>query len=306
MAESTSLETFRASVGQPDLERSLRIREEFRARIATMAPDELGRRPFDNVVPEPTPTVHRPRSQPALALAALAVVLVLAAAAAFLLRERPTAGSFQQLTAAARSQVDVTLDDGQYLYLAERTSANDSATLRQQWADRDGTGQATEAAMTIGPAGSSVPSMTVYDAPGSLEFAGMSYEQLRTLPTDPDALLGRLAELGVARPGVPADQAEAVAAILALHVTPPDVAAAGIQALQIIGGSSIGPVTDRDGRSGVGLRGANGDGTAWLVIIDASSARALAFHPHAPSATSHDSAGRVWTDQGITDSLPRQ
>ena len=103
--------------------------------------------------------------------------------------------------------------------------------VREQWTAPDGTGQATETPMTIETAGSSVPSMTVYDAPGSLEFADMSYDSLRSLPTDPQALIDRLVQLGVTPANRPADQAEAVAAVLALDVSPPAVTAAGVQAL---------------------------------------------------------------------------
>jgi hypothetical protein len=305
MAEFTPLETFRESVGLPDRTRSERIRDEFRARIATMAPDDSGRRPFDSSAREPqlhVPTRHR---QPVLALATLAVILGLAAGGAFWLRHDTTGGgSFQQLAAAARAQPDVALDETEFLYVAEQTSVDDTTTLREQWTARDGTGQATESAMVIGSPGSSVPSMTVYGTPGSLEFAHLSYDELRTLPTDPHALLERLAALGVTRTSDAVDQAEAIAAVLALDVTPAEVLAAGVQALDIIGGTTVGPVTDGNGRVGVGVRGDNGDGTSWLVILDASSARTLAFHPDITSVTSNGGTGRAWTDQRITDSLP--
>ena len=132
----------------------------------------------------------------------------------------------------------------------------------------------------------------------------MSYEQLRSLPTEPDALLDRLGALGVASSTRPGAQAVALGRVLALQVTPPDVGAAAIRALARLGGTAIGAVPDAAGRVGVGIRGDNADGTAWLVVIDPGSGLAMAAHdtvdPTTPTATA---PGRVWLTQNVTTSL---
>jgi len=296
------LDTFRGSTIATDEQRSARILEEFRARIATMAPDDDGRRPFD-----PKTSRHRRVRQPVLALVVLALILGLAAGGAFWMdgnRARPS--TVQELAATASTQPDVSLDVGQYLYRVERTSNREAvAAVREEWTARDGTGQATTNALQIGPAGSASPSLMVYPTPGSLHFADLSYEQLRQLPTDADALLARLNELGVARSPRSADQAEAVAAVMGLDVTPPGVVTAAINALEKLGGRVTGSVGDGAGRTGIALQGENEDGTAWVVALDPDTGRALAFFGRVPDGEAVDDSvpHRVWLDQRITDSL---
>ena len=54
------------------------------------------------------------------------------------------------------------------------------------------------------------------------------------------------------------------------------------------------------------MRGDTGDGTAWLVIVDPDTGRARVFHAGVTAAgiPPAGGAGRVWTEQTITDDLP--
>lgn len=293
----------------PDEARHERIKQEFRAHIATMPPDEHGRRPFDPPATTPARAVEAPRRrQPALALVGLVVVLGLAAAGALGLRNRDAGlggTSVDDLAAAAAQQPEVSLEAGQYLYQREQSADESGAQSdRQQWTSRDGTGQAVVAAMSIEGPGTSTPSLSLYPTPGTLTFAGLSYDQLRTLPTDSTALRQRLRELGVVHGNDPHDEADALAKILAVVVTPPDVARAAVEALAEIGGTGSGTVTDATGRSGSSISGDNGDGTTWLVVLD-TTGRSIAFYPRVPAGADPKDASprRIWSDQQVTSSL---
>jgi hypothetical protein len=307
MTDFDPFDTFRATAVAPDEQRSTRIREEFRARIATMATDDDGRRPFDGPVVPPRPRITY--RQPALAVVVLALILGLVGASAFWLQpDQGHNGSINALATNAGRQPDQTLDDGQYLYRRDRSrDPSAGAMVRDLWTARDGTGQVSTAAMQIDATGEETPSLTVLPTPGSLEFAGLSYDELRNLPTDPEALLTRLHELGVVPDAAPpGDQAAAVAEVLSLHVTPPAVAAAGVHALQRLGATTVGPIRVDAGRVGTGVRGHNDDGTAWIVVLDDRTGRAVAFAPNVEAGrplTGGDSY-RVWVDQRITDALP--
>lgn len=303
MTDFDPLDTFRSAVLTPDRQRSERIRDEFRARIATMATDEDGRRPFDP--PTPTRTKQSPR-QPLLALVAMVAVLALATGGALWLEDdRTPALSVDELAIVAATQPGRTLDAGDYLYRAERSSdGNQPATLESQWTAVDGTGQRVVTALQIGRPGEHPPSLTLYTEPGSLQFARLSYDELWSLPTNPTALIARLRQLGATDGPLAVDDARALADVLALAVTPPEVASAAVQALAQLGGTAIGPAQDGAGRTGIGVRGINDDGTTWLVVLDPVSGRALGFQPHW-SGEPGVGPSRSWIDQQITDSLPR-
>ena len=306
MTDFAPLDTFRDAAGLPDAERTTRVREEFRARIATMAADDEGRRPFD---PPRTPQPSHDRSRrPALAFVAVAALLLIAGAGAFLGRPGGRAPTgLEELAVHAGAQADQPLGTSDFLYLVDATTDRGSSTTREQWTAPNGTGQARVASLPLAPEGHDPTAMTLYPAPGSLDFAGMTYQELRDLPTEPEPLLDRLRQLGVASISRPGAQAEAVAGVAALHVTPPAVVAAAIRALEQLGGRDIGPVPDSHGRVGIGIRGDNGDGTTWLVVIDSGSGAALAVHDRMdPGAPVGSTSGRVWMDQSITTSLPTE
>lgn len=302
MTELTPLDTFREPSGADDPERSRRIREDFRARIATMPADADGRRPFDPV-PAPRTTSAR-RHVPALALTGVVVVVALVVVGVSRLSPSSGRSGFDQLATAAAQRPDAMLADGQYLHVAARATTAEGDSMRQQWTSADGTGQTIVAPLDLRVAGDP-PSATRYPTPGSLAFAGMTYEQLRTLPVEPTSLVERLRQLGVIASATPDGRASALAEVLALDVTPPDVAAAALRALEQMGGERIGAVPDAAGRVGEGLRGDNGDGTSWLVVIDPRTGIAMALHPQMdPAHPTSRVDGKVWTEQGITDQLP--
>lgn len=309
MTDFAPLDTFRDAAGLPDAERTTRVREEFRTRIASMAADDDGRRPFDPPR-NPQPELDR-TPRPVLALAAVAALLVIAGTGAFLGRPGGrTSTGLEELALRAGAQADQPLGASHYLRLVEATTDRGSSMTREQWTASNGTGQARTAALPLTTEGHDVPAMTtflpmtLYSTPGSLDFAGMTYQQLRDLPTEAEPLLDRLRQLGVASSSRPGAQAQAVAGVAALDVTPPAVVAAAIRALEQLGGRDIGPVPDPNGRVGVGIRGDNGDGTTWLVVIDSGSGAALAVHDRMdPDEPVGSVSGHVWMDQSITTSL---
>jgi hypothetical protein len=304
VTDFSPLDTFRETAGRPDPGRSDRIRHEFRARIATMAPDDEGRRPFDPAVARRARSWRRP-GQPVLAIAALALVLVLAGAAALVLPSSPRSDSLDDLASAAANRSDAGLRDEEYLHLSERTTAHGTSIKHDQWTAPNGTGQAMTTPLSLGPSSSDLLGVTRYGKPGSLDFAGMTYDELRTLPAEPGALLDRLDELDVATSRRPGAQAIALGRVLALQVTPPEVGAAAIRAFGRLGGTTIGAVPDAAGRVGAGVRGANGDGTTWLVVLDPSSGVAMAAHEKVdPTTPAAAAPGRVWISQNVTTSLP--
>jgi hypothetical protein len=306
MTDFAPLDTFRDAAGLPDDARTTRVREEFRARIATMAADDEGRRPFDPPrTPQPS---HGPSRRAALALVAVAALLLIAGTSAFLGRPGGRASTgLDELALQAGARADQPLGTSDFLYLVDATTDRGSSTTREQWTAPNGTGQARTTSLPLTPEGHDPTAMTLYPTPGSLDFAGMTYQDLRDLPTEPEPLLDRLRQLGVASSSRPGAQAEALAGVAALRVTPPAVGAAAIRALEQLGGRDIGPVPDTHGRVGVGIRGDNGDGTAWLVVIDAGSGAALAVHDRMDrGASAGSTSGRVWMDQSITTSLPTE
>jgi len=289
------LDTFRDAAGRPDPARAARLREDFRARIASMPPDDEGRRPFD-----PAPASRRAR-RPALALALVAALVVAATGALVARSPHTSTGELEHLAARAERREDRPLGPGELLHLTETAIDHGSETTREQWTAVDGTG----GARTSAPAGQDPPALTMYTAPGGLDFAGMSYDELRHLPTEPDALVARLDQLGGPTSTRPGARAEALARVAALDVTPPGVVAAAIRALEQLGGRAVGPVPDGHGRVGIGVRGDDGDGTTWFVVLDPDSGAALAVHDRmAPGAPPGTTAGRAWTDQSITTRVP--
>lgn len=292
MTDFDPLDSFRASVVTDDPERSERIRNEFRARIATMATDAEGRRPFD-----PAPRPLRARRQPVLALVSMVVVLGVATAGAFVLGDRATlTPSLDELAMTAASRADQELEPGQVLASTlRRADVGEAMTLETQWIATDGTGQQVVTAFALNP---SAPSVTVFHEPGSLQFAGLHYDELRALPANPVALLDRLRQ---ARGGSsrPSDDALAIAELLALTVTPPDVAAGAMQALAELGGTPIGPTQDPSGRTGVGVEGFDADGTRWLIVLDPATGRAMGFETSGPDGS--PGVSRAWIDQRVTN-----
>lgn len=301
MTDFSPLDTFREPTDD-DAARSRRIRDDFRRRIATMPPDAEGRRPFDPLPAPPTaPPIHRGR---ALALAGLALIVAITGVGITRLSSSPTTDGFDQLTAVAAGRPDESLAAGQYLHVTSRTTFGADETTHQQWTASDGTGQTLVHSLDLQAPGQP-PALTRYSDPGSLAFAGLTYDQLRSLPAAPASLVERLRELGVITTDASRDEAAALAGVLALDVTPPDVAAAALQALERLGGIRIGPVPDAAGRVGEGIRGANGDGTTWMIVVDPRDGTTMAAHPRVdPAAPASRADGRVWIDQDVLGALP--
>lgn len=302
MTDFDPLDTFRASVAAaPDPDRSSRIRDEFRARIATMPADAGGRRPFD----PPAPRL-RPRLRTAAALAGVALALVLAAGGALWPRgDRTGSPSLDELAVAAARQPDRPLAEGQHLYRSERsTDDGGQPTLEAQWTAADGTGRRQVGPLAPGSGATTPPTVTEHPEPDGLRFAGLTYGELRDLPTEPTALVQALRRSGATDGSSTVADAHALADVLSLAVTPPGVAAAAVDALGALGGVAVGPVTDDAGRTGVGVRGVAADGSTWLVVLDPGTGRARAFEPHGADDAAPVPA-RLWLDQQITDGAPR-
>jgi hypothetical protein len=291
VADRHPLETFRADI-RLDPDRRERITAQVAERVRRSAPDTNGRRPFverpaQDLLPSSGP--HKPPAAPpaqrglpdrrALIAAATVLVAVLGLSITAGLRHSGTAVdalTVDDLAVAARQGGERELGEGEHVYHAEETG-HATATgpeLVEQWIASDGTGRSrrtTSSPLTL-VADAPLPPT----APEAMDFAGLSYQELRTLPTDPSSLLDRLMELGVVEDRRSPDMVGVLAELLTFDVTPAEVRGTIVRSLALLGGEVRGVVADARGRRGVAVSGHSRDGTGWTVIIDPANGLALA------------------------------
>jgi hypothetical protein len=306
------LETFRGDSREPSPEAIDRVTKRLTDRLASLPPDEEGRRPFDDRRGEPA-RVARP-SRRVLALAAVAVLAPLTLGMAMLLTrdsvEEPV--PVAQLSAMALERPDRPLDESEYHYRVEESAppGENQPVLRiERWITTDGSGREARTtridagAPGVGPD----PTVTARTGADPLDFAGLSYAELRALPTDPTALLQRLEDHGLISRSDESGTAATLAELLSFEITEPAVRAAAIDALELIGGRSVGTSDDGSGRRGVAVMGDNPDGTHWVMVMDPGTTLARAFHPRTtwiPSSTATLPLHRRWQDQAVVATLP--
>jgi hypothetical protein len=305
------LETFRDDSREPSPEAIDRVTKRLTDRLASLPPDEEGRRPFEARRAEPA-KVARP-SRRVLALAAVAVLAPLTLGLVVLFTgdsvEEPV--PVAQLSAMALERPDRPLSEGEYHYRVEESAlAGDQPVLRiERWITTDGSGREarTTPATAGAPGAGTDPTVTARTAADALDFAGLSYAELRALPTDPAALIQRLEERGLISRSDESAAAATLAELLSFQITKPAVRAAAIDALGLLGGRSVGTSDDGSGRRGVAVMGDNPDGMHWVMVIDPSTILARAFHPRTswiPASTTAMPLHRRWQDQAVVAALP--
>lgn len=345
MAPDDDFESFRATLADLDPATEQRIRRRFESlrergsadASTTATPDdahadviELTALPTSDADREPQPRhSHRVLMGVAAVVALLALIGIVT-----LVRNADDSADVSssvddvpltEMATQAAAQPDRDLLPGQYLYRAMTEGstyepsdplAGGHATTRSEWwLNREGTGlnridEVTWEATSPGQAqatASTEPRDVVASVPQPFMNPGLSYEQLRALPSEPDALLAAVREANGGDLGDSALDAQTLAWWLAIDTVPPEVRGAAFSVLSSLGAEPIGRITTPGGAEGVGYQGTGADGRPWLVVVDPTSTRLLAF------ALRAGTGDRTWIDakrfyeygeQRIVDSLP--
>lgn len=212
------------------------------------------------------------RSRLGVVAVAVAAAVVLVIGAVFVLRSGEQQPSLNDLAADARAAEDRPLGDTEFIHqqITRREGSGDDAAVHRSeiWVDQHA--NARERLVEEDGSGSD----TMYDG-DAVDFAGISYDALRALPTSPQNLLLALAERPEAAD--PAGATEALATILSLPVTPPAVRAAALDTLAELGAVPIGTVVDPEGRQGDGYAVATDTGGEVVVVLDPDTAMTMAI-----------------------------
>lgn len=330
MAPDDDFETFRSPYAELDVAAQRRIRERFEALRAAGADHE----PTLDTTPAADDR-HGHRSRRTLAVAVAAGVALVALAVGVLVAGRDdtsevTSGieevPLAELQARAANRPDTVLAADEALYLEQRrgqrfpasssfTSFLDLLTI-ERWNRPDGTGferTATEytpldSGAVPDPIG---PTERSFDEPDRFQTS-VPYEQLRALPTTPDALVAWARE-GSDNPEDDSVTAERLAGLLVLDVAPPAVRAAGFGALASLGARPLGTIALSDGRSGIAFGEDStqpaGDSShpSWMVVADPSTTAVLGFARDIGSLDDPFRSATQWTEYGpqrVETSLP--
>lgn len=345
MTVDRELESFRASVAHLDAERERRIREKFelgragaRGRATPIVTHATAADDVVELVPvgEPTgpeATAARRTRRPLFVGVAAAVALLAILGGLAVLRTSdsttdvgsPTEGiagdnPLADVAERALARPDVELIGDQVLYQERTTAGLVGATdttaagvlidATQTWERRDGTGREIRtpsfAARGPGdPIGPGAPSDRVISQPQAFHEV-RDYEEIRSLPTDPAALVA-LVQTEFVGSDDPLRAAEFLARLLSLDVTPPAVRAAAFQALGDLGAVSIGAVATPSGVTGAAYQGAGTDGRPWVIVIDPDSTQVLAFAGEAGAGEALFSDAVQWQEYGpqrVEDAIP--
>lgn len=193
-------------------------------------------------------------------LAAAAVILVLTGLAGAYIEPREPASlgaaTTESVVAAVASSPHETLAAGQVLRTTEDWTGLDPRTVTRV-RTREGTGSEEWVFVTNDQV--TATSSIAYPDAGSVPFSGLTYDQIQTLPTDPDELIAFLHSEGGWFDS-PEETSRALADLLTLPVTPPDVRAAAIEGLLGLGAV----VTGDDTRPRLDLELPSGP--LWLTI----------------------------------------
>ena len=230
-----------------------------------------------------------------------------------------------ELANRAANQPDVDLLPGQYLYRssiegasfdaidagsrpARASSCSSCGSIATERACVGSTNRDGPRPHRVRPKVPSPPSLADIQVRPAQPFfnPSLTYAELRSLPTDPDAL-DAAARRTSGDPSDPAFEAQTLSWWLAIETTPPAVRAAAFEALAQLGAEPIGSVTTYNGQDGFGYQGAGEGGAPWIIVIDAASTRVLAF------ARGAGAGDALWTDatrfdeygdQWVVDALP--
>jgi len=275
------------------------------ANVADRSPDAQRASTADLL--ELYPAQHTRRRQPrVLLVAAAAVLVVLLAGLAILGRQRGTVTADQpaplpsptlrQLADNAGRQSDQPLPDGKSAFRATRFSPSETGgeETEEAWLAADGKGRVQRtpvsgllSSRTSGTTGAPL----VNPVDNARLFDGLSYDELRSLPTDPVPLRAEL-ERSAKTKDVAAIATLAVR-LMSWTVTPPSVRAGGLQLLDSLGYQASGPstVNAQSGPSWT-VTDVNGNHT---VVFDAGTARPIAsFDSPSDASPGDSSAATQW------------
>ncbi|MEJ5255943.1 MAG: hypothetical protein WHS89_11375 [Acidimicrobiales bacterium] len=236
-----------------------------------------------------------PRSKAPLAAVALVALILVTVVAAFSadpsqeLQSGLPERSAQELVRLAGLHPDRPLGPGELLYtrvLAANADDGGAVEVRDVWITPDGESydyyrmidspQAPLPPVPVDPVGPLLPNRGA--------FAGLSYDEVRTMPTTPTAIEEHLERFHRLAPGTE-NAALVVANLAALTVAPPDVRAAAVEIL-LRWGQPVGEATDPLGRPGLLLLGGDPDAVpvprGWAVVIDQTTGLPLAVAIRVP------------------------
>ncbi len=227
-----------------------------------------------------------------------------------------------EIASRARTRPDVELQGDEVLY--QRRLKGDAfpqngtsapgviVTTTESWARRDGTGvtRISSQIVSTGPgetvgAGSGDAALRPIASPEAF-LAVRAYDEIRSLPTTPAELLNVVRTSFVSGDD-PADAVQFLAALLALDITPPDVRAAGFEAIETLGAQPVGRLATFSGAEGGAYRGVDAAGRPWLLVVDPASTKVLAFVDAAGEGDNTFLGAQRWDEfdeQRIESGLP--
>jgi hypothetical protein len=178
--------------------------------------------------------------------------------------------------------------------------------VRERWAAPDRPGRLVARASGPGEVGavSSTGSGAGVDQAlqPDVAFSGLSYDQLRWLPTDSASLWDQMVATAVPA-GAPGGGAIAsVLDRLSESVVRSDVRASLVTLLQARGLRATGPTTDRKGRAGDGFTLTDGSGT-WTLVVDHGSGAVLSWE-HRPAGSDVPDAFMAVVETRIVHEVP--
>ncbi len=288
------------------------------------------------VVELPGAAPRSPATRPARLVAVAAAILVLVLAAGVLVRMRapdeppaqpvtvatePSAPapvlSLADLAALEAAQPDQPLSAGEFAYSrVERGELSGQGafqveqllvrTTRERWAPPSGPGRSltgpTDARPFDDPTAPPQPFLPAADDPlaQASAFSGLSYDQLRQLPTESAALRSVLAATGTRSGDTRLGLVELSLDLLAEPATPPAARRALVALLADEGMQAADPAADRRGRPGAAFAIPARDGTGtWSVVIDPANGHLLGWDYTDPG-TGLRNRYAVYLDQSIT------
>ena len=230
-----------------------------------------------------------------------------------------TATTNDELIIALGQAPDTPLGDGRYDYQRVESAipANDgrmSLHTNQRWVTNQNTGRAAQtdeqllasnapgAASTAGLADGFDSPFTSRDAQG---FGTYTFDQIRSLPTEPLALRAQLFSLAKVKPTETAALYDRIAELLTVQSTPPAVRVGLARILVADGATVLGQVRDRAGRQGLGIAVPLPDGNRLVFVLDATTYHRFGdFTVPATGPTTADAASAWHTvlDNVIVDS----
>jgi hypothetical protein len=259
------------------------------------------------VVPLAGRSGRRPFLVVAAAAAIVAVVFGFAVARTgqrdTVVADQPAPTTVADIATNAASLVDRPLPAGEYAHLTieeglpftdPMAGAQTRVEVTETWTSSAGDGRQRSAAPeivdgtgrtvgTLGPASDTGPVARVGG------FGAFTYDQLRSLPTDPTALRARLGDGSLAKASE-ASRSNLITDLLLLDVTPPGVRAAALTILAEDGATLRPEATDHEGRRGIGIELARSDGFTTVYVVDRDGVLVGAYDVAAGSPVEPDRA----------------